>query len=132
MKVKSIAGIICLVKDLEKATEFYEALGFTFKKRVPGISATAYLNWFWNEFLLEDKVITEAFKEDVSVSPKGAGQYIHISVESIDEFYKGVIAKGLKPVNQPQDFPWGHREFVISDPDGYKLVFFSKLSGKAT
>lgn len=36
MKMKSVAGIICLVKDLEKVTEFYETLGFEFKKRGAG------------------------------------------------------------------------------------------------
>ena len=95
--MKSVSGIICLVKDLDKVTQFYEALGFEFRKRIEGISATAYLNWFWIEFLLEDKVVTEEFKEDVSVSNKGAGQYTHINVESVDEFYEGVLAKGLNP-----------------------------------
>lgn len=125
--MKSVAGVICLVKDLEKTVEFYEALGFTFKKRVPDVAATAYLNWFWIEFLLEDKVVTEDYKEDVAVTPKGAGQYIHISVDDVDAFYEALIAKGLQPSAQPQDFPWGHREFVLRDPHGYKLVFFSKL-----
>lgn len=105
--MKSVAGVIFLVKDLEKITEFYEALGFKFKKQIPGVATTAYLNWFWIEFLLEDKVVTETFKEDVSVSHKGAGQYIHINVENVDEFYQGIIAKGLKPISEPQDFSWG-------------------------
>lgn len=131
MKMKSVAGVICLVKDLETVTKFYKALGFEFKKRVPGVATTAYLNGFWIEFLLEDKVVTEAFKEDVAAAPKGAGQYIHINVENVDEFYEGVVAKGLEPISEPQDFPWGHREFVLQDPDGYKLVFFSKLGGRA-
>lgn len=124
--MKSISGIICLVEDLEKSTAFYKALGFTFRDPVPGIAATAYLNWFWIELLNKNKVVTEAFKPDAAVSPKGAGQYIHINVESVDEFYSGVIAQGFKPVSEPQDFPWGRREFVLADPDGYKLVFFSK------
>ena len=125
--MKSIAGIICLVKDLEKSIKFYETLGFEFKKHIPGVAATAYLNWFWIELLLEDQVITEAFKEDVTIQPKGAGQYIHINVENVDEFHKTILAKGLKPLSEPQDFPWGHREFVLKDPSGYKLVFFSNL-----
>lgn len=128
MKMKSVAGIICLVKELERTIIFYEALGFEFRKQVPNVSATAYLNWFWIEFLLEGKVVTEAFKGDVPVNPKGAGHYIHINVAEVDEFYKGVVEKGLQPLGEPQDFPWGHREFVLSDPDGYKLVFFSKAT----
>lgn len=125
-KMKSVAGVIFLVKDLEVVKEFYEALGFTFKKEVPGVAVTAYLNWFWIEFLLEDKVVTEAFKEDVEVLSKGAGQYIHINVEDVDAFHREIITKGLQPLSEPQDFPWGHREFVLQDPAGYKLVFFSK------
>jgi catechol 2,3-dioxygenase-like lactoylglutathione lyase family enzyme len=124
--MKSVAGIICLVSDLDKSIEFYKMLGFEFKKQNPGISAHAYLNWFWIELLLKDKVVTEEFKNDVELLPKGAGQYIHINVEDVDEFYEEVIAKGLKPLSEPEDFPWGHREFVLSDPDGYKLVFFTK------
>lgn len=126
-KMKSVAGVICLVKELEPSIKFYEALGFEFKKHVPGVAATAYLNWFWIEFLLEDKVVTEAFKDDAAISPKGAGQYIHINVDDVNAFYKDVLAKGLQPFSEPQDFPWGHREFVLVDPSGYKLVFFSKL-----
>lgn len=126
-KMKTVAGVICLVKELEPSIAFYEALGFEFKKQVPGVAATAYLNWFWIEFLLQDKVVTEEYKEDVKVSPKGAGQYIHINVEDVDTFYEMVLEKGLHPSSLPQDFPWGHREFVLKDPSGYKLVFFSKL-----
>lgn len=124
--MKSISGFIYLVKDLNMTTEFYKKLGFEFKKQNPGVSATAYLNWFWIEFLLEDKVITEAFKEDLDGSRKGVGSYMHINVENVDDFHKAVVRKGLMPLSSPEDFPWGRREFVLQDPDGYKLVFFTK------
>jgi lactoylglutathione lyase len=124
--MKSVAGVICLVKDLEKSAEFYEALGFEFKKSIPGVAMTAYLNGFWIELLLEDKIVTNEFKEDVKVTKKGAGQYIHISVENVDDYYNKLLKKGLKPLSEPQDYPWGSREFVVRDPDGYKLVFFKR------
>lgn len=126
--MNNVSGIICLVKNLPKAIEFYETLGFEFKKHTLGIAATAYLNNFWIELLLTEKVITPEFKDDVDVSPKGAGLYVHINVENVDEFYKEVLAKGLKPSDKPQNFPWKHREFVLIDPDGYKLVFFSNIT----
>jgi catechol 2,3-dioxygenase-like lactoylglutathione lyase family enzyme len=126
--MKSIAGIICLVSNLDKSIKFYKTLGFEIKKQNPGISAHAFLNWFWIELLDKSKVITEEFKKDVDVPDKGAGQYIHIHVSDADEFYKHVVTNELKPSSEPKDFPWGHREFVLSDPDGYKLVFFSKTN----
>lgn len=128
MKMKSVSGVICLVADLEKSINFYQTLGFEFKKSTPGTSATAYLNWFWIELLHQEKVITNEFKEDAGFSRKGAGCYMHINVENVDDFHEFVVSKGLKPAGKPQDFPWGHREFVLSDPDGYKLVFFQKIT----
>ncbi len=124
--MKSVAGIICLVSDLDQSIEFYNTLGFELKKQNPDISAHMYLNWFWIELLRKDKVVTEEFKKDIDEPAKGAGQYIHINVEDVDEFYKEAITKDFKPLSEPKDFPWGHREFVLTDPDSYKLVFFSK------
>lgn len=126
MRMKSVAGVICLVKDLDKSSAFYKSLGFEFKKNVPDVSATAYLNWFWIELLLDSKIVTNEFKPDAKVPTKGAGQYIHISVENIDDYYQNLLEKGLTPLAEPQDYPWGNREFVIQDPDGYKIVFFEK------
>lgn len=45
MKIKSVSGLVCYVKDLNKAVKFYETLCFAFKKRVAD-HATAYSNWF--------------------------------------------------------------------------------------
>jgi len=60
---------------------------------------------------------------------KGAGLYLYISVDNVDKFYKKLLSKKLKPSSAPRDWPWGNREFVIRDPDGYKLVFFKRIGG---
>ena len=51
---------------------------------------------------------------------------LYFSVDDVDEAYKSLRAKGLKPSSEPKDRPWGNREFVIRDPDGYKLVIFKR------
>ena len=126
MKI-SVSGVILLIHDIEASAKFYEALGFEVRKRVPKVSVTACLDNFWIEMLLSSMVVTEEFKNDVAVTPKGAGQYIHFQVEDVDEFFKYIVEKELSPASKPQDFPWGNREFVIIDPDGYKLVFFNTI-----
>ncbi len=114
MKVSSVSGLVLLVKDLKKTTKFYEDLGFR-----PGKgndkSQTMYVNWYWVEF-----VKVNNFKATGNDS-----QFIYLSVLDLDETHKELKAKGLKPT-EPQEFPSGRREVMISDPDGYKLVFFSK------
>ena len=126
--MNSISGILFLVKDLDKTAEFYEKLGFNFKTRTPEY-ATAYLNWFWMEFVAQDKAEKSVFQKeaDIDSEHKGAGLFVHISVQNVDEFYEAMLAKGLKPSSESQDFAWGRREFVIRDPDGYRLVFFQKI-----
>ncbi len=127
--MNSISGLLFLVKDLDKTAEYYEKLGFNFKNRTADY-ATAYLNWFWLEFVAQDKAEKIVFQKEADLEPgkqRGAGLFVHISVQNVDEFYEAMLAKGLKPASEPQDFTWGRREFVIRDPDGYRLVFFQKL-----
>ncbi len=49
------------------------------------------------------------------------------SVENVDDYYKQLLDKGIKPSSEPKDWEWGNREFVVKDPDGYRLVFFNKV-----
>ena len=126
MKLKSVSGLVCYVKDLNKTIKFYEDLGFVFRKKEE-TSATAYVNWYWIQFLAIDKETKPNFKEEAVLENKGAGVYTYLSVDDVDEAYKELVSKGLKPSTQPKDWPWGNREFVIRDPDGYKIVVFNRI-----
>jgi catechol 2,3-dioxygenase-like lactoylglutathione lyase family enzyme len=124
MKIKSVSGITCYVKDLDATARFYETLGFDIKKReLDHISA--YSNWFWMDFLAIDK------NERTEYVPGGdfrnlAPIFIYLSVDSVDEFYSELLSKGLQPATEPKNQPWGNREFILHDPDGYKLVVFKR------
>lgn len=50
MKIKSVSGFTCYIKNLDKTAKFYETLGFEIKKRETN-HITAYSNWFWIDFL---------------------------------------------------------------------------------
>jgi catechol 2,3-dioxygenase-like lactoylglutathione lyase family enzyme len=125
MKMNSISGLTCYVKDIAVTADFYEALGFRFGKR-DASRLTIYLNWFWMEFVAQDEEDKSEFQKEATSDNKGAGMFVNVKVENVDEFYEGALAKGLTPSSEPRDWPWGRREFVLRDPDGYKLVFFQK------
>jgi catechol 2,3-dioxygenase-like lactoylglutathione lyase family enzyme len=124
VKPNSISGITCYVKELGRTRKFYETLGFR-----PGKGesdrATFYVNWFFVTFIAQDKV-DDALRKEAEVSNKGGGLYLYIKVDDVDAFHKAARAKRLKPQSEPRDQPMGNREFVLRDPDGYKLVFFQK------
>jgi catechol 2,3-dioxygenase-like lactoylglutathione lyase family enzyme len=125
MKIKSVSGITVYVKNLKKTTKFYEALGFDIKK-IEANHVTAYSNWFWIDFLAIDKDDRAGFPKSADPKNNGAGMFLYLSVDNVDEFHQDLLAKGLKPSTKPLDQPWGNREFILRDPDGYNLVIFKR------
>jgi predicted lactoylglutathione lyase len=119
MKMSSISGVVCYVEDLDATADFYEKLGFRLKREANQL--TAYVNWFWVTFRGND---AEA-RPDADPVHRGSGTYLYIKVEDIQEFYNGVVDKGLKPATEPTKKA-GMLEFELRDPDGYNLVFFWK------
>jgi catechol 2,3-dioxygenase-like lactoylglutathione lyase family enzyme len=116
MKVNSISGITCHVEDLAKAAEFYETIGFR-RGKEESDRVTFYVNWFF---------VTLVAQDQAEVPTKGAGVFLYIKVDDVEEFHKAVLSNGLKPAGEPERQPSGNREFVLRDPDGYNLVFFQK------
>lgn len=124
MKVKSVSGVGCLAKDLGKTARFYETLGFEVKKREAGYIAV-YMNWFWMEFHSTRAGANKDLAKDAKVTTRGAGVLLYLSVDDVDTFHKFLVSKGLKPASAPRD-QGGNREFLLRDPDGYKLVIFKR------
>ena len=118
--------MVCYVKDVKQTAKFYRALGFKVDKQTKDY-LSIYLKLFWidfHNFASEDK---PEFKKEARMANKGAGLYTYLSVDDVDKAYKSLVSKKFKPSSKPRDWPWGNREFVIRDPDGYKLVIFKKI-----
>jgi uncharacterized glyoxalase superfamily protein PhnB len=47
--------------------------------------------------------------------------------DNLDEMAAKIKASGSTLDTEPADMPWGVRMFRMRDPDGFKLVFSSKL-----
>jgi catechol 2,3-dioxygenase-like lactoylglutathione lyase family enzyme len=124
MKLNSISGITCYVEDLARTAEFYEAIGFRPGKQEPD-RLTFYVNWFFVTFVAEDREDDPELRREAEAPDKGAGLFMYVKVDDVDDYYEGVVSRGLKPAGEPR-VRAGNREFVLRDPDGYKLVFFQK------
>ena len=54
---------------------------------------------------------------------KGAGFRIYCTTsQSVDAIAAGIKARGGTLLHEPQDEPWGERDFAIADPDGFKIT----------
>jgi catechol 2,3-dioxygenase-like lactoylglutathione lyase family enzyme len=56
--------------------------------------------------------------------PHGIG--VAIQTEDVESRYRGVVSSGLVAEREPEDRPWGTREFFVLDPDGYAVTFFQE------
>ena len=56
----------------------------------------------------------------------GAEVWMHVD-NSIDELYARYVSRSVTVVEPIEDKPWGLRQFVIEDPDGYRLVIVAEL-----
>jgi catechol 2,3-dioxygenase-like lactoylglutathione lyase family enzyme len=106
MKMKSAAGIVCYVKDVDETAHFYEPLGFHVKT-LKSDRVTVYINWFWIDFRSRDQEERPDFKAEATRGSAGSGQFLCLSVDNIDAAYNELLAKGLKPENEPRNRPGG-------------------------
>jgi catechol 2,3-dioxygenase-like lactoylglutathione lyase family enzyme len=129
MKLKAASGYTCYVKDLNKTAEFYEKLGLQIKSRNPD-RLILYLNWYRIDFVAQDKENKPEIQKEATSDNKGEGVFLYFSVDDVDETYKELLALGLKPFSEPRNMSWGNREFIVKDPDGYKIVLFKRKVAK--
>jgi uncharacterized glyoxalase superfamily protein PhnB len=71
----------------------------------------------------------DGFARDAMTAIKGKGIYVYIKVDDVDESYEKFVKLGLQPATRPRDWPWGNWEFILKDPDGYKLCFWHRING---
>ena len=54
---------------------------------------------------------------------KGAGFRVYCTTsQNVDSIAAGIKARGGTLLHEPQDEPWGERDFAIADPDGFKIT----------
>jgi predicted enzyme related to lactoylglutathione lyase len=105
--------------DLNKTAEFYDKAGFPVQKSPDGVRIKmGDFTWAF----IDEKETT--IQNESGLAPKGLGIYFYAEVDDADEHHKSIKERGLHST-EPKTWPWGKREFVAKDPDGYKIVFYS-------
>lgn len=115
------------VTDINKSKEFYLSLGFQIKyERVE--DKFCFLELENNQIMIEQ--INHNWNTATLEYPFGRGINISMSVSNVNELYKKIINKNIKPFKELEthsyrvdDINYEDIEFLIQDPDGYLLRF---------
>ncbi len=57
--------------------------------------------------------------------PQGVSMVIE--VEDVDELYRRALARNLPVKGALKNQTWGHRSFIVADPNGLMIYFFSRV-----
>jgi len=103
------------VADVAKAIEWYRRL-FEFEARVvnpPGESVPAYA------VLYRDEVRLHLLRRDEAPHGLSAPVQAQFWIDSgLDVIFARAESLGATVLQRPDARPWGHRDFMVADPDG--------------
>jgi catechol 2,3-dioxygenase-like lactoylglutathione lyase family enzyme len=115
----SLTGLTLHVADVERSRDFYT--------RLPGAVLVHHRPGDFALFQLGEGrlgLLSARFL------PKGAPAFhmeVSSTLEDIDALHDQVLAAGLEPDGPPANRSWGERTFHLSDPDGNRIEFDSRL-----
>lgn len=134
-------GIHIKVKDIEKSLNFYTTFGLNpifaygrenwIKKLTERYPTLAHANEKYEGITFEIgnslleianghiAVKPEVFKEDIQSSKVSA----MIDTDSVDNILEICKKNNFEIAKDITEYPWGTREVVVKDPDGFILVF---------
>jgi catechol 2,3-dioxygenase-like lactoylglutathione lyase family enzyme len=114
---------VLAVRDLQASVTFYCArLGFSIDFEVEGWSFLSRNGVHLMLGCCPDVVPASQISDHAC--------FAYIEVDAIDELHGEFLARGLTPLSAPESKPWGMREFIVTTPDGHRIVFGQDLDAK--
>jgi catechol 2,3-dioxygenase-like lactoylglutathione lyase family enzyme len=112
--------LVLAVRDLKASTRFYvDVLGFTHHP----VDAEGW------SFLSRDRftVMLGECANEKPASELGDHSYVgYLIVEGVDQLRQELFARGAT-VTEPNDKPWGLREFTLHTPDGHRFTLGERI-----
>jgi catechol 2,3-dioxygenase-like lactoylglutathione lyase family enzyme len=111
---------VLAVHDLERSRRYYQdVLGFEVDLQPDG--------WL---FLRRDRchLMLGECPDSLPATDLGDHSYFaYVEVDDIDTLYERVDSTGGEVLGEPQDKPWGMREFGVRTVDGHRILFGQSL-----
>jgi len=125
LDVMNTISLLLWVQESDISRKFYKKLGFDVVVADDDHSIVKLDNL---EITLVNMRDEPGFAKDSLGADKGRGVYLYIRVGNVDDKYQSLQNAGFVPYTHPRNWPWGNREFILKDPDGYKICFWSPIN----
>ena len=114
--------------DVDEAVRFYtEVFGFMLQRaeKTGERSTFAIVRLGGTMIMFMHQAYYTGPKEELQ--SRGAGLDIRVMVPDVDAMYRRAKAAGLPLMHDIADRDYGLRDFIVRDPDGFRLRFASPL-----
>ena len=125
METMKVTNVVFWVQENKLSEKFYKKLGFEVSKSDDNHSVVICNGFGITLVSMRDEL---KFYKDSMSADKGRGMYLYIQVDDVDAKHQELLGLGLAPATEPSNWQWGNREFVLKDPDGYKLCFWQPIA----
>lgn len=78
-------------------------------------------------FCLDTEEKIPEYKTIAHQTPRGYGIIFYIGIENLEEVYQKAQNIPGRILNEIADQPWGCREFLWQDPNGYYFAFYQEI-----
>ena len=119
------------VPDVEASVRFYtEKLGFAVlrmdRASLGGREQVSFAAIAMGRAVLF--VAHERLYSEAPTAQRGAGIDVRIMVDDVDAMYRSATDNDVTIVHDIGDRPYGLRDFIMRDPDGFRLRFAAPVS----
>ncbi len=120
------------VRDVDASVAFYvDTLGFTLLRADAGADGRrtfAVVVRGAAEFMLAHEAFLGTATCEALPYPRAAGVDIRLMVDDVDAEYARISAAGARIVLPVKDQPYGLRDFIVADPDGFRIRFAQRIA----
>jgi lactoylglutathione lyase len=117
------------ITDPEKSREFYEALGFEFRRELPIVreGELEATNYFFG-IPDQEEELELTFNHDGRSYELGTGYgHVALAVDDLDETLARLKEQGIEPERPPYSVrEGGSRLCFVRDPDGYRIELIER------
>ena len=150
LEARSLNSTMLTCRDMKTAIPFYrDVLGFRIDEAWPDKDNPQWASLTLNgqvvmlggamtEEALDSPQCAQASKEErefwaqcikeLKENKVGVGIMTYYMVDDVDAYYRSVVSRGAKPSTNPKSQFYGIRDFMIEDPTGYRLIFYTPIT----
>ena len=107
------------VRSVDRAIDFYRALGFQLVSRKGGFATVA---WEEHELFLDER--------PHHVPPPTPQANVRVMVPDVDAWWHRAVGMGARVLAPIADRDYALRDFTIADPDGFGVRFGTRIEAR--